>query len=136
MTRENFIKEKIRENGYSIKDFANKINMPYTTLLSIVNKSVGGASLDNIIKICNGLEISIELLNPNIQHKNNAFLYQYNTLNETGKAKADEYIEDLADNPKYTQPLKNNDTEFASDMFESIADDIKNIIKKGNVNIK
>ena len=110
MTRENFIKEKIREKGYSIKDFANKINMPYTTLLSIVNKSVGGASLDNIIKICNGLEISIELLNPNMQHKNNAFLCQYNTLNEKGKAKADEYIEDLADNPKYTEQKPNKPT--------------------------
>ncbi|MGN0149139.1 MAG: helix-turn-helix domain-containing protein [Clostridia bacterium] len=64
MDREIFLKEKIKERGYNLKDFATKINMPYSTLLSIVNKSVGGAALDNIIKICNGLNISIEDLNP------------------------------------------------------------------------
>ena len=64
MTREQYLKSKIVENGWKLKDFAKKINMPYTTLLSIVNSSVGGASLDNITKICNGLNIDIENLNP------------------------------------------------------------------------
>ncbi|NDO19503.1 helix-turn-helix transcriptional regulator [Lachnospiraceae bacterium MD329] len=34
----------------------------------------------------------------------------YNSLNTLGKAKADEYIEDLADNPKYTEHKPNKST--------------------------
>lgn len=63
MNREELIKSEIKALGLTIKDFAKQINMPYTTLLSIL-KSVGGASMDNIFKICNGIHIDIELLNP------------------------------------------------------------------------
>lgn len=64
MTREQFLKNKIIDSGFRLKEFAQKIDMPYSTLLSIINNSVGGASLDNINKICNGLNINIESLNP------------------------------------------------------------------------
>ncbi len=56
MTRENYLKSLISDFG-TRKDFAKKIGMPYSTLLSIL-KNVGGASVDNIIKICNGLGIT------------------------------------------------------------------------------
>ena len=54
MTREEFIKRKIRE-----KDYARSINMPYSTLLSMLAGNLGGASLDNVVRICNGLDTSI-----------------------------------------------------------------------------
>lgn len=34
MTRESYLREKILEHG-TVKEFAEKIDMPYTTLLSI-----------------------------------------------------------------------------------------------------
>ena len=46
MTREEFIKRKIREKGMTLKDYARSINMPYSTL-------------DNVVRICNGLDTSI-----------------------------------------------------------------------------
>lgn len=63
MTREDFIKATIASNGYTLKDFAKRIQMPYTTLLSILNGSIGGAGLDNVLKICRALNIKIEDLN-------------------------------------------------------------------------
>ena len=60
MTRESYLREKILEYG-TVKEFAEKIGMPYTTLLSIL-KNVGGASINNIIKICAGLGISADML--------------------------------------------------------------------------
>ena len=60
MTRESYLREKILEYG-TVKEFAEKIDMPYTTLLSIL-KNVGGASINNIIKICAGLGISADML--------------------------------------------------------------------------
>lgn len=60
MTRESYLREKILELG-TVKEFAEKIDMPYTTLLSIL-KNVGGASINNVIKICAGLGISADML--------------------------------------------------------------------------
>lgn len=62
MNREDYLKSLIRQAGFTLKDFARKIDMPYSTLLSILNNSVGGASVDNVIKICQGLRISIAVL--------------------------------------------------------------------------
>lgn len=59
MTREEFIKKKIKEKGVTLKDYARMINMPYSTLLSMLAGNLGGASLDNVIRICNGLDTSI-----------------------------------------------------------------------------
>ena len=91
MTREQYLKSKIVENGWKLKDFAKEIDMPYTTLLSIVNSSVGGASLDNVTKICNGLNIDIENLNPQ-KRKNlelntleTTLVKEFRKLNDEGK---------------------------------------------------
>lgn len=59
MTREEFIKEQISKQGFNFKSFANHIGMPYSTLLSIINGSIGGAAVDNVIKICHGLNMTI-----------------------------------------------------------------------------
>lgn len=60
MTREEFLSTRIKSLG-SIKDFSIKIDMPYTTLRSILT-NVGGASIDNVIKICHGLGFSTSIL--------------------------------------------------------------------------
>lgn len=62
MNREQFIKNMISSKGYNIKSFAQYIGMPYSTLLTILNGSLGGAAIDNVIKICQGLGISINEL--------------------------------------------------------------------------
>ena len=60
MTREDYLKEKIKEQGTQ-REFAAKIGMPPSTLFSIL-RNVGGASIDNIIKICKGLNIKPDQL--------------------------------------------------------------------------
>ena len=64
MNREEYIKNLIIKKGYNIKSFAKMIDMPYSTLRSILENGLGGASIDNVIKICNGLGISVENLQP------------------------------------------------------------------------
>lgn len=59
MNREQYIKTLISEKGHTIKSFASFIKMPYSTLLSMLNNSIGGAAVDNVIKICQGLDITI-----------------------------------------------------------------------------
>ena len=63
MTRESYLKDLIKKNGFTIKEFANAIDMPYSTLLTILNKGkIGSAAVDNVIKICRGLNITIQEL--------------------------------------------------------------------------
>lgn len=63
MTREDYVKSLIKSNGYNLKEFAAQIHMPYTTLLSILNGSIGGAAMDNVLKICRALDLTVEELN-------------------------------------------------------------------------
>ncbi|MBQ7498816.1 MAG: helix-turn-helix transcriptional regulator [Selenomonas sp.] len=63
MTREDYVKSLIKARGYTFKAFAQEINMPYTTLLSILNGSIGGAAMDNVLRISQALDFTIEELN-------------------------------------------------------------------------
>lgn len=63
LTRENYLKHMIKENGLTIKEFAKNIDMPYSTLLTMLNdEKLGNAAVDNVIKICRGLNITIQEL--------------------------------------------------------------------------
>ena len=46
----------------SFRQFSIKAGVPYTTLLSILDRGVGKASVDNVLKICRTLGITTEQL--------------------------------------------------------------------------
>ena len=56
---EEYVKNMILQNGYSVKSFSEEIGIPYTTLVSILNRGFAGASLSNVEKICEGLSITV-----------------------------------------------------------------------------
>lgn len=61
MTREQYLKNLIKSNGLTIKEFAQNIDMPYSTLLTMLNEEkIGNAAVDSVIKICRGLNITIQ----------------------------------------------------------------------------
>lgn len=61
MTRESYLRKLILENGFTVKEFAQSINMPYSTLLTMLNdEKIGNAAVDNVIRICQGLNITIQ----------------------------------------------------------------------------
>lgn len=63
VTREEYLKELIKQKGYgNLKQFAAEIDIPYTTLLSMLNNGIGGAAVGSVIKICEALDISVESL--------------------------------------------------------------------------
>lgn len=57
MTREEFLKSLIKEQYGNMKDFAKTIDMPYTTLATILSRGIDGASFSNMMKICQTLNI-------------------------------------------------------------------------------
>lgn len=60
--RTEVIERLIDETGLSKKAFAEKIGLPPTTLRSMLQRGVGNASVDNVIKLCKGLGITTEEL--------------------------------------------------------------------------
>lgn len=62
MEKAKIIEKLIKESGMSVKSFAEKCNIPNTTLYSILKRGVGKASVDTIITICNNLNITVEEL--------------------------------------------------------------------------
>ena len=56
------LKNLICEKFSSVKDFASRIDVPYTTLDSILRRGVENANVRNIIKICDALDIDVDAL--------------------------------------------------------------------------
>lgn len=60
------MEEKIKDviiNRYgSVKRFADKIQVPYTTIDTILKRGILNSNVLNVIKICNDLNIDIEEL--------------------------------------------------------------------------
>ena len=48
----------ILDRYVSLRQFANDVNIPYSTLMTLLSRDMGGASFDIVIKICRKLEIN------------------------------------------------------------------------------
>ena len=127
MTKEDFLKKEILANAKSIMAFAKQINIPYTTIKGMLTRGVDGASVQTIIKVCNGLDISIDYLmeckfngstnssplsktevmelTPD-EHK---LLEDYRSLNKEGKTAARNMLRGLTIIPEYKKP---NESKF------------------------
>lgn len=67
MNREFMLRNLILDRYTSIRQFAGEIDIPYSTLMTLLTRGVGGASFDVVIKICRNLEIDpVELSQGNI----------------------------------------------------------------------
>jgi len=62
MKRTEILKKLINETGLSMRAFSEKTNIPNTTLFSMLNRGIGNASVDNVIKVCKSLGITVEQL--------------------------------------------------------------------------
>lgn len=60
MNKEDYVKMLISSSGHNIKSFAASIELPYTTLLGMLNRGLDGASVQNVIRVCKGLSITVE----------------------------------------------------------------------------
>lgn len=107
----------------SLKKFCEKIDMPWTTLNSILKRGVANSNITNILKITNELKIDTEsLAYGRIINKSNALatnavattgdmelpipkipqiIQYYNNLNDIGKYKATERVKELTYVPEY-----------------------------------
>lgn len=57
MDRELMLRNLILDKYTSIRQFAIEIDVPYSTLMTLLARDIGGASFDIVIKICKKLEL-------------------------------------------------------------------------------
>lgn len=62
MSIESKLKDMILERYHSIREFSNTVDMPYTTIDSILKRGIANSSVSNIISICKELQISADAL--------------------------------------------------------------------------
>ena len=58
MNREEKLRNKILDNYISLRHFSIEADIPYSTLMTILSRGIGGASFDVIIRLCRKLEIN------------------------------------------------------------------------------
>lgn len=58
MSRELRLRNMILDRYVSLRKFANDADIPYSTLMTLLSRDIGGASFDVVMKICRKLEIS------------------------------------------------------------------------------
>lgn len=61
-TRTEIIEKMINEQSPNMKAFAESVDIPYTTLRSMLSRGIGNASVDNVLKVCKGLGITTDEL--------------------------------------------------------------------------
>ena len=57
MNRETKLRNLILDQYTSLRQFAIETDIPYSTLMTLLSRDVGGASFDVIIRICKQLKI-------------------------------------------------------------------------------
>ncbi|MNP43698.1 helix-turn-helix protein [compost metagenome] len=89
MERAKIIARLIEEKGYSKRAFAEHIGLPPTTLQSMLNRGVGGAAIDNVLKVTKGLGITVDELESMVDNEIN----ENSTESEEGKLSPAELAE-------------------------------------------
>ena len=62
MTIEEKLKDYILTRHKSLREFTHAVDIPYTTMDSILRRGIGNSSVNNVIKICKALHISADAL--------------------------------------------------------------------------
>ncbi|MBP3637898.1 MAG: helix-turn-helix transcriptional regulator [Clostridia bacterium] len=57
MTREMHLRNLILDRYASLRQFALEADIPYSTLMTLLSRGIGGASFDVVLQICSHLGI-------------------------------------------------------------------------------
>ena len=57
MSREDKLRNLILDNYVSLRKFSVEADIPYSTLMTLLSRGIGGASFDTVIQICKTLKV-------------------------------------------------------------------------------
>lgn len=62
MSRELFLRNLILDHSPSLRQFALEFDIPYSSLMTILSRGVGGASFDVVMQICKKHQVDPSVL--------------------------------------------------------------------------
>ncbi len=105
MTKAEILKSEILKQHKSVRQFAIEMEIPYSTLVTALDRGIEGMAYGTVIRMCDKLNLNpvdftpINLLGGKIME--NRVMQYYVKLNKTGRKKALELMEDYAQLDKY-----------------------------------
>lgn len=113
MTKAEILKKEILGQYRSVRQFALEMNIPYSTLVTALERGIEGMAYGTVIKMCDKLSLnpvdftSLERDAPlGAQLLENRVMQNYLKLNQEGRNKMLELMEDFAEIEKYRQKSK------------------------------
>lgn len=101
------LSDVLKERNTTVTDLARNINVAPTTIYSIIERDNMKIDISVLIKICKSLDVDIEMFYKDYLDNNDSdkteseIMFKYNQLNDDGKAKLNERLDDLLELPKY-----------------------------------
>ena len=125
------LKNLIIEKYGSVRQFSFKIDVPYTTVDSILKRGIDNSNVGNVIKICKALNISIDTLldNKDIVRAND-IIKDNNLVDDKPINELDQYKILFDKDSRLTPEQK----EFFIDMIETQHRKFDEAQENGNVN--
>lgn len=147
-TTENRIKEVIINKYGSLKKFCEIINMPWTTLDSILKRGFANSNITNVMKISHELKVDTESLASGkiiesierIEEKKEEapkIMQYYEQLNDIGQREATKRVKEMTHVPQYTKAdtgyftvqAAHNDAETTDEELEKMERDSALIVE-------
>lgn len=99
MTNEEILKRIIEEKYQNVKAFSEKINVPYTTVRSILERGLLNAKVENVIKIADELNMRAEdmLLLSEKENLNKDLYFYFEKLTKDSKLKVIDFAKSKLD---------------------------------------
>jgi len=113
MTKAEILKEEILRQYRSVRAFALELGIPYSTLVTALERGIEGMAYGTVIRMCDKLRlnpIDFSLLESDqsmgAQFLENKVMQQYLNLNEEGRNKILELMDDFSQIEKYKASKK------------------------------
>ena len=101
------LSDVLKERNTTVTDLARNINVAPTTIYSIIERDNMKIDISVLIKICKSLDVNIEMFykvyldNNDSDKTESEIMFKYDQLNDDGKAKLNERLDELLELPKY-----------------------------------
>ena len=101
------LSDVLKERNTTVTDLARNINVAPTTIYSIIERDNMKIDISVLIKICKSLDVNIEMFYKDYLDNNDSdkteseIMLKYDQLNDDGKAKLNERLDELLELPKY-----------------------------------
>lgn len=130
MNKTELIRQLINDRKLTLKAFSKKADIPYTTLRSMLERGIENASVNNVIKVCSTLNISIEHLynlekSIILSDEETELLNFFNNLNDIGKKEAVKRVAELTQINSYKNNVQiyNDETHLGMAAHNDYAND-------------